>query len=451
MKAKHLVSLLPGIILGSSSLLLSFSRGPLPRMTGGFGEETCANCHSSYSLNVGRVRGGIFQIEGVPRTFVSGETYPITVVIGQPGQSRWGFQLAARFASSGKQAGRLVPSDAMTQVIEAGGIQYIEHTLAGTRAGTTDGPAEYRFNWIAPDPSQGQVLFNAAGNAADSSNSATGDFIYTAGAWSGSGGIAPQLTAAPAPRIEKKWGDRVNDSSKVVDLPAPAHLRRGAFEVSIQHRFVESLADSKPGDAFGIDSGANINLSVNYGISDRLSFGVSRARFDEVIAWTGTYEIQTKKESFWKMSVLGGVEGKQNFERQFSPYVQLATSVDYKGLRLYAVPTAVFHSRDRELVDQFASQAINPGSNNTLSLGVGADIAINSRFSIVAEAVPRLAGFGGIGEHRPTVSAGFEIRSWGHVFSILVSSSRDFTPAKYAVNPDQRNVSLGFNIFRRIG
>lgn len=439
------------LLSAGAALLPAHSRGPVPKMTGGFGEGTCTSCHRSEPLNEGRLRGGVFQIMGVPKTFVSGESYLMSVVIGQPGQSRWGFELTVRFAGSGMQAGRLVPSDAMTQVKDADGIQYIEHTADGSRAGTSDGTVEFHFTWIAPDPSGGQVFFNAAGNAANSNNSPAGDYIYTAGSWSGEAGAGSSAAAAAAqPKKEAGWGDRINDSSKVVNLPAPAHLHRGAFEMEIQHRFVESLGDSRPGDAFGVDSGANINLAVNYGITDRLSLGVSRARFGQIIAWTSTYEIQTNKESFWKMSVLGGVEGQRNFERQYSPYLQLATAFDYRGLRLYAVPTAVFHSRNRELVDLLRSDVINPDSNNTFSMGFGTDIALNSRFSLVGEAVPRLAGYGGLDHHRPTFSAGMEIRSWGHVFTILVSSSRDFTPAEYAVNPGQKDVALGFNIYRRI-
>jgi hypothetical protein len=449
-KLRRLISLLPVMILGTAALLLSFSRGPLPRMTGGFGEETCASCHESYPLNEGRLRGGVFEIVGVPKTYVAGQTYPLTVRIGQPGQSRWGFELAARFAASARQAGQLVPVDGTTQVKESGGIQYIEHTAAGTQAGLADGTVEFHFNWIAPDASGGGILFNAAGNASDSRNNPTGDYIYTAGAWTGAAGPEPAMTVAPSPRKSTRWGERVNDSSRLVNLPASTHLRKGAFEMHIQHRFFEGLPDSRPGDAFGVDSGANINLGVNYAVTNRFSLGVSRARIGQIIAWTGTYEIRTHQESFWKMSVLGGVEGQRNFERQYSPYLQLAGRLDYRGLSLYVVPTAVFHSRNRELVDLLRPSVINPDSNNTFSLGIGGDIAINSRFSLVGEIVPRLAGFGGIDRHRPTVSAGLEIRSWGHVFSILVSSSRDFTPAEYAVNPEQKDVSLGFNIYRKM-
>ncbi len=450
MKRRRVIALLPAVLLSTTALLLSFAKGPLPKHTGGFGEETCTACHDDHKLNEGRARGGVFQIEGAPKTYVAGQTYPLTVVIGQPGQVRWGFQLSARFADTGRQAGKLLPVDEFTQVVQEGGIQYMEHTLAGTRPRTADGPVEFHFNWMAPESSGAQVLFNAAGNAADNSNSPMGDYIYTAGAWSGLPAPAASAGVAPAQKKESKWGERIIGSSKVVDLPAPMHLRKGAFQVLIQHRFFEAIPDSSPGDAFGIDSGANINLGVNYALTNRLSMGVARARFDEVIAWTGTFEIQTRNESFWKMSLLGGVEGQRNFERQYSPYLQLATSFDYKGVRMYVVPTAVFHSWSRQLVKQFPAQVINPDSHNTFSMGFGSDVAINKRFSLVGEIVPRLAGFGGVDRHRPTVSGGFEIRTWKHVFTILVSSSRDFTPAKYAVNPGQKDVSLGFNIYRLI-
>jgi len=129
--------------------LYGYSSGPLPRLTGGFREGTCMQCHSSFRLNEGRTIGGVFEIRGVPRVYEQGKSYPITVIIGQPGRSRWGFELAIRHVNSGKQAGALSPSDAMTQVKEAEGIQYLEHTGTGTREKTADGPVEFQFTWTA--------------------------------------------------------------------------------------------------------------------------------------------------------------------------------------------------------------------------------------------------------------------------------------------------------------
>ncbi len=450
MKLHRAIFLLPVFIFVGAVILVAYSDGPLPRHTGGFREETCLHCHTSFKLNEGRTIGGVFEIRGVPVTYETGQTYPITVIVSQPGQSRWGFELSVRHVGSGKQAGRLTPVDAMTQVKEDSGIQYIEHTSAGTREGTDNGPVEFHFNWTAPDTVGGPVFFNAAGNAADASGTPTGDYIYTAGGYSGVPGTAGKAQIPKTMKPETGGNVRLSETSKLLDLPSPVDLNKGTVEVHIQHRFFQAISDSTPGDAFGIDFGANINLGVNYAFTDRLSAGISRARLDQVISIGGAYEIMSRRDSPWKMSFLAGVDGKGNFERQFSPYVQLASSFAYKRVRVNVVPTVIFNSRDDTLVRTFPSLAINPDSDTTFSLGIGGDIALDSRFSLIGEYVPRLAGFGGFGKSRPQLGGGVAIRTPAHVFTILVSTSREFNVSKYAVNAESGRVSLGFNIYRRI-
>ena len=446
-----LTMLIPLTIFCGSTLLLGYHSGPDPQLTAGFGEKTCRKCHTSYVLNEGRTVGGVFHILGVPKVYEPGMTYPLRVVIGQPGKSRWGFELSVRFSASGQQAGQLVSSNPLTQVKESAGIQYIEHTAAGTREGTNDGPVEFEFDWVAPSPATQAVQFNAAGNACDEDGTPLGDYIYTAGAYSGVSGQAVSEATPTSRGAESKKGPvRLSESSKLINLPVPLDLKRNSMEILIQHRFLQSLADSSPGDAFGIDSGANINLGFNYAFTDRFSFGVSRARFNEIVTLNGTYELQTRPGSFWKMSLFGGVEGTQNFEGHYSPFLQLTSSFDYRFLRFYFTPTLVFNSRNF-YVPPVDLQGINTQANHTFSIGVGADIALNKTFSLLGEVVPRVAGFGGYYRNDyPSVSAGVTIRSWGHVFTITASSSRDFTPNPYAVNAGQRGLSLGFNIYRRI-
>jgi len=357
--------------------------------------------------------------------------------------------MSARHVSTGRQAGKLVPVDGTTQVKEEAGIQYLEHTSAGTREGTADGPAEFHLAWVAPDSTGGPVLFNAAGNAADASGTPAGDFIYTAGAYSGAAAVAGETQTMTLMKPKAGKEERISETSKLLDLPSPADLNKGTIEVHIQHRFFQSISDSTPGSAFGVDFGANINLGVNYAISDRLSAGVSRARLDQIVSIGGAYEIRTRKDSPWKMSLLAGVDGKENFERQYSTYAQLATSFEYKRVRLNVVPTIIFNSRDDVLVAAAPSLAINPLSNHTLSLGIGGDVVLNSRFSLIGEVVPRLAGFGGFGKNQPQFGGGLAIRTAAHVFTILASTSREFNVSKYGVNAGSNDVSLGFNIYRR--
>jgi hypothetical protein len=86
----------------------------------------------------------------------------------------WGFQLATRLKGAGTQAGDLKPADTGTQVVEEKGIKYLEHTLDGNATNT------FEFNWVAPASAAGEVVVDAAGNAADGGNSPDGDYIYTA-------------------------------------------------------------------------------------------------------------------------------------------------------------------------------------------------------------------------------------------------------------------------------
>ena len=456
---RRILPFVPLAFLAFPAALAAFSGGPLPKLTGGFGEGVCVRCPRSFELNEGRTRGGMFHVLGVPRTYAAGASYPVTVVVAHPGQSRWGFELSARHAGGGGQAGRLVPADDQTQVKESDGLQFLMHTAKGTRVGEKDGPVEFRFNWIAPDGSGGPVVFNAAGNAANGGGSPDDDYIYTAGAYSAAegGAAAPATTAAARPPEQPAKGARLNTATRVLHLPAPKHLERGSLAFTVQHRFLGAIEDSGPGKAFGLDDGANINLELFYAFTNRLSAGVSRARFaiadrsyaPAIIAWSGTYALRDAESSRWKLALSGGVEGQRNFREHHAPYLQLASSWDVGRFRAYAVPTMIFNSRPDDAVAQDRAIAKNPDDNHTFALGIAADLAVTRQISVAGEYVPRLAGFGGIGRQRPTVAAGVNIQTWRHVFTIMASRSRDFTPARYAVNADGA-WTLGFNIYRRI-
>jgi len=108
----------------------------------------------------------------------------------------------------------------------------------------------------------------------------------------------------------------------------------------------------------------------------------------------------------------------------------------------------IFNSRDEEEF-VFQPEPINPNENHTFSLGLAADLLLHPRFSLAGEYVPRLAGFGGFGNERSTLSWGVKLRTRGHVFTILVTNTRDFTPAQYGVNAKTTDFALGFDIYRK--
>src|SRR5947209_19068315 len=68
----------------------AFKEGPYPNVTGGFGEQSCHLCHIDNPINA---PGGSVALDGVPVTFVPGQTYPITVTISRGGLRRGGFEI----------------------------------------------------------------------------------------------------------------------------------------------------------------------------------------------------------------------------------------------------------------------------------------------------------------------------------------------------------------------
>lgn len=170
--------------------LAAHSTGPDPRYTGAPGDDpaACSACHSGAAPNSGP--GSVNIVLPGGNRYTPGVTRHIVVQVSDPAQKRWGFQLSARLASdpANGQAGDLNPTDGNTQVLcdngspkpcpDATTVQFIEHTVDGTRLGTSNGVA-FEFDWTPPATAAGDVLLYAAGNAANGNNQNTGDRIYT--------------------------------------------------------------------------------------------------------------------------------------------------------------------------------------------------------------------------------------------------------------------------------
>ncbi|HEY3121320.1 MAG TPA: choice-of-anchor V domain-containing protein [Vicinamibacteria bacterium] len=172
------------LVSAAAFALAGFREGPLPGMTGGFGEPTCHKCHFDQPLDD---PAGALRLHGVPRSYTPGRRYAITVDLARPGLKRGGFELSARFAD-GRQAGTLAVAGDRLQIVTSpdGAVQYAQHTARGSVA-SAPGALRWTVDWTAP-PARDAVTFHAAGNASDDDASALGDFIYTAAARSGGPG-----------------------------------------------------------------------------------------------------------------------------------------------------------------------------------------------------------------------------------------------------------------------
>jgi hypothetical protein len=154
------------------------SGGPPNQRTGAPNEMTCAtpNCHGG-TVNAGPGNLTI-SVNTSDTVYQPGKTYTVEVTVAENGISRFGFELTALFASDDTRAGELQSTGQATQLESAGGRDYIKQTFPGTQ-GATDAKT-FTFDWTAPpNADNGDVVFYAAGNAANGNNQPTGDNIYT--------------------------------------------------------------------------------------------------------------------------------------------------------------------------------------------------------------------------------------------------------------------------------
>jgi hypothetical protein len=167
------------LTLGTQAVDASQS-GPVPSVTGGFGEMTCQQCHWDNPINAAP---GRLTLSGLPSEYTPGDVYPITITLTKPDATSAGFQLGARedvmAMNAGASAGSLQPSDGLTQTIqdEKQRVTYIQQTRSGSMM-KASGEARWTFTWTAPE--MGAVVMHVAANAGNGDTSPLGDFIYTA-------------------------------------------------------------------------------------------------------------------------------------------------------------------------------------------------------------------------------------------------------------------------------
>jgi hypothetical protein len=163
------------VLLGCAVLAGAFSYGPPNGGTGAPGEGFCTDCHTGAAPNSG---DGNLSLQGITAEYEPASTYSLTVVLSDPGQSRWGFELVVKDPVD-QQAGTIIVTDAVnTKVSATGSIVYLKQTSAGSFAGTANGPVSWNFDWTAPTSGAGTVYFYVAGCAANNDSLDAGDYTY---------------------------------------------------------------------------------------------------------------------------------------------------------------------------------------------------------------------------------------------------------------------------------
>jgi hypothetical protein len=246
---------------------------------------------------------------------------------------------------------------------------------------------------------------------------------------------------------------------RIVNLPNGKGLGARDVEFLIGHRFGEPLfTKNSPGNLLGFDSFAAVTFGVEVGLTDWMSVSAMRSNLDRTIEIASGFQLSTQGANRDGVSASSapvstrlriGVEGRNNFRDRFAPFAQFVASRSFGDrFSLAVVPGIAFNTRDENtfLPPSFLFGA---DSDYTASIGVGAGLRVLPTVSLVAEYVPRVAGFKGERFDRPAVSIGIQKATFRHMFEFVISTASPLTTAQYTVNGTD-TFKVGFNIYRRL-
>jgi len=228
----------------------------------------------------------------------------------------------------------------------------------------------------------------------------------------------------------------------LVNLPTTLRLPRFKSAFRVTHRFGRPLGAGDfgdlLGDAFGLDSGAQIGLEYRFGIMRGLQAGIYRTS-DKTIEFFGRYSVLQQQNGAIGLDAVATIEGTNNFRDSYTPSLGIVVSRELgEAGAVYLEPMWVNNSNPlpSELTDD----------NDTFVLGLGARIRIRPTVYLVGEFIPRVGYEPGVNHG----TFGIEKRVGGHVFQLNFSNGFGNTIGQLArggTNSD--DWYLGFNISRK--
>lgn len=189
------------------TLLMGFSTGPPIKRTGAAvdGGTNCSACHRTFAPANSDPTGSV---RITADNYTPGVKQTIKVTVSHPTAARWGFQLTARTMSDdSKPAGTFAANDVVKIMCDDGStlgvlgpcqatqLFFAEH-ISAPRGNPGDG-FTFTVDWTPPATDVGDVIFYAAGNAANGDGTFNGDHIYTT-----SRRVSPPCTLTAKPSIK---------------------------------------------------------------------------------------------------------------------------------------------------------------------------------------------------------------------------------------------------------
>ena len=254
---------------------------------------------------------------------------------------------------------------------------------------------------------------------------------------------------------------------KLVNLHSTEMVKKKGLDFRVAHRFgnMGTTSGGGPHNFYGMDNSADIRISFDYGITEKLQVGVGRSKYNELIDGSVKYRIiqQKEKKVPHTMVVYGnmGITPKKDIDGRYDDW---QNRLNYVTQLLLArkfgdrfsfelVPTYTHRNSVERVVDGEGN--ILTDENGLFSVGVGARFKLTKRLGLIADYVYTFSEFRS--NYKPQryyspLGIGVEIETGGHVFHVTMTNAAGIMENNYIPETtdswQKGGMKLGFNISR---
>lgn len=248
-------------------------------------------------------------------------------------------------------------------------------------------------------------------------------------------------------------------SPKLVLLQTNETQKKNDLAFWVGHRFGDIGGDFGGSHTlFGLDVATDLYLGFDYGITDELTIGVGRSKFDESYSLLAKYKLLQQLDEGMPVSATLFGQSSWITREEFRPN-EFPDQADRISHFLQVIIARKFSSSFSLMLNPSflsRSQVTEPNDEESLfALGMGGRIKITKRFSLIAD-YTWVNGFG-----RPSdldtkyynpLGIGLEIETGGHVFSLNFQNAPYIIENNFIPNTQKSwedgGVRFGFAISR---
>lgn len=241
-------------------------------------------------------------------------------------------------------------------------------------------------------------------------------------------------------------------STRIINGHSIENVAAGVLDFRILHRF--GAINGGAYELFGLDQ-ANMRMSFDYGINDRLQIGIGRSNIGKEYDGLVKYKILRQSTGARNMPislswVSGGLINSQRwadpnrenlFSSRLSYYHQILIARKFNETFSLQLSPTVVH---RNLVPT------RDIPNDIFAMGVGGRVKLSNRVATTFDYFYVLPGQ--LPNHRNSLSVGFDIETGGHVFQLHFTNSRGLNERQFITGQNgswtDGDIHFGFNLSR---